>query len=114
MKGPISVVGDGRTPKGKAPAQNPPDPTYVANVRKQMQKLQDQIADADKELARLKNFSEGETVQTADRELHKSYNSEPIDEQMTNLQTKKKDLQSKIDILLDEARKKGVEPGQLR
>ena len=114
MKGPISVVGDGKNSKGKTSVQNPPDPTYVANVRKQLQKLQDQMADADKELAGLKNFSEGEPVATPDRELHKSYNSQPIDQQMTNLQTKKKDLQSKIDALLDEARKKGVEPGQLR
>jgi hypothetical protein len=114
MKGPISVVGDGKNSKGKTPAQNPPDPTYIVNVRKQLQKLQDQMADADKELAGLKNFSEGEPVATPDRELHKSYNSQPIDQQMTNLQTKKKDLQSKIDALLDEARKKGVEPGQLR
>jgi hypothetical protein len=30
------------------------------------------------------------------------------------LQDKKKDLQSKMDALLDEARKKGVEPGELR
>lgn len=114
MKGPISVVGDGKNSKGKTSVQNPPDPTYVANVRKQLQKLQDQMADADKELAGLKNFSEGEPVATPDRELHKSYNSQPIDQQITNLQTKKKDLQSKIDALLDEARKKGVEPGQLR
>jgi len=114
MKGPISVVGDGKNSKGKTSVQNPPDPTYVANVRKQLQKLQDQMADADKELAGLKNFSEGEPVATPDRELHKSYNSQPIDQQMTNLQTKKKDLRSKIDALLDEARKKGVEPGQLR
>jgi hypothetical protein len=114
MKGPISVVGDARNSKGKTSAQNPPDPSYVANVRKQLQKLQEQMADADKELAGLKNFSEGEPVATPDRELHKSYNSQPIDQQMNNLQTKKKELQSKIDALLDEARKKGVEPGQLR
>jgi hypothetical protein len=34
--------------------------------------------------------------------------------QIRVLQDQKKDLQSKIDALLDEARKKGVEPGQLR
>lgn len=33
---------------------------------------------------------------------------------MRVLQEKKKDLQAQIDALLDEARKKGVEPGQLR
>jgi hypothetical protein len=112
--GPISVVGDGRGVKGKNAVQNPPDPAYIANVRKQLQKLQEQMADSDKEFATLKDFSEGEPVATSDREFHKSYNSQPIDQQMTNLQIKKKDLQSKIDVLLDEARKKGVEPGQLR
>jgi hypothetical protein len=30
------------------------------------------------------------------------------------LQDKKKDLEAKTDALLDEARKRGVEPGQLR
>jgi glycerol-3-phosphate dehydrogenase len=79
-----------------------------------MQKFQDQMTAIDKELATLKNFSEGEPVATADREFHKSYNNEPIAQQVTTLQTKKLDLQSKIDALLDEARKKGVEPGQLR
>jgi hypothetical protein len=114
MKGTISVVGDGRNSKAKNAAQTPADPQYIANVRKQIEKFQEQMADADKELAGLKNFSEGEPVATPDRELHKSYNSQPVDQQITNLQTKKKDLQSKIDALLDEARKKGVEPGQLR
>jgi len=79
-----------------------------------MQKFQDQMADIDKQLVTLKNFSEGEPVATADREFHKSYNNEPIAQQVVTLQTKKLDLQSKIDALLDEARKKGLEPGQLR
>jgi hypothetical protein len=33
---------------------------------------------------------------------------------MANLEIKKKDLQAKIGALFDEARQKGVEPGQLR
>ncbi len=68
MKGPISVVGDGLNSKTKNAAQTPADPQYVANVRKQIEKLQEQMADADKELAGLKNFSEGEPVATPDRE----------------------------------------------
>jgi hypothetical protein len=46
--------------------------------------------------------------------LNKSYPREPIEAQTRALQHKKKDRVSKIDALLDEARKKGVEPGQLR
>jgi len=114
ISSPISVVGDARNSKAKTSAQNPPDPSYVANVRKQLQKLQEQMAQTDKELATLKNFNAGEPVATADREFHKSYNNQPIAQQITNLQGKKLDFQSKIDALLDEARKKGVEPGQLR
>jgi hypothetical protein len=114
MSSTISVVGDAHNSKTKNSVKSPADPQYAANVHKELQKLQGQMADADKELASLKNFSEGEPVATADREFHKSYNSQPIDQQITNLQIKKKDLQSKIDALLDEARKKGVEPGQLR
>jgi len=114
MRGPISVVGNGSNAKSKNAAQVPADPAYIASVRKQLEKLKGQMADADKELASLKDFSEGEPVATANREFHKSYNNEPIAHQVTNLQAKKVDLQSKIDALLDEARKKGVEPGQLR
>ncbi|MGA2418765.1 MAG: hypothetical protein ABSG69_01675 [Candidatus Acidiferrum sp.] len=114
ISSPISVVGDAKNPKSKNSQQAPPDASYISSVRKQMQKFQDQMTAIDKELATLKNFSEGEPVATADREFHKSYNNEPIAQQVTTLQTKKLDLQSKIDALLDEARKKGVEPGQLR
>jgi hypothetical protein len=114
MSSKLSIVGDAHNAKGKSAVQAPPDPSYVASVRKQLQKLQEQMAAADKELASLKDFSEGEPVATADREFHKSYNSQPIAQQITNLRTKKIDLQSQIDALLDEARKKGVEPGQLR
>jgi len=114
MGRPVSVVGDGRDAKNKSAAQKPADPQYVATVRKQLEKLRGQLADADKELATLKNFNDGESVGTSDRELHKGYNSQPILQQMANLEIKKKDLQTKIDTLLDEARQKGVEPGQLR
>ena len=114
MSSTISVVGDGRSAKGKNTPQTPADPAYIAGARKKLQELQQKMADADKELASLKNFSEGEPVATADREFHKNYNNQPIAQQITNLQAKKIDLQSKIDALLDEARKKGVEPGQLR
>jgi len=114
MGRPVSVVGDGRDAKNKSAAQKPANPQYIATVRKQLEKLRGQLADADKELATLKNFNDGESVGTSDRELHKGYNSQPILQQMANIEIKKKDLQAKIDALLDEARQKGVEPGQLR
>ena len=80
-----------------------------------MDKLQGQVADIDKQLVDLKNFSEGEpSTSGSGMKLHKSYSTEPIESQMRALRDKKKVLESKIDALLDEARKKGVESSQLR
>lgn len=114
--GTVSVVGDLRGgPKTKPNAANPADAQYIASLRKQLSKLQQQIADADKQLVDLKNFSAGEPSSSASGiKLNKSYNREPIEMQIRTLQEKKKDLQAKSDALLDEARKRGVEPGQLR
>ena len=69
----------------------------------------------DKQITDLKNFHAGEPSTTASGiQLDKRYQREPIEVQIRALQNKKKDLQSKIDALYDEARKKGVEPGELR
>jgi hypothetical protein len=102
------------TNAGKSKAGNAADAGYVANLRKQLEKLQGQMMDADKQIAKLKDFNSGEPVGTNQRQLHKSYNSEPTSLQIQALETKKIAMQAKIDALLDEARKKGIEPGQLR
>jgi chaperonin cofactor prefoldin len=112
--GGVSVVGD---PKNKPKLTNskPVNAQYVESVRKQLDKLQGQIADIDKQLVDLKNFNSGEPSTTASGvQLNKSYQREPIEVQMRALQDKKKDLESKVDALLDEARKKGVDSSQLR
>jgi hypothetical protein len=112
--GAVSVVGDPKN-KPKPTSSKPVDAQYVASVRKQLDKLQGQVADIDKQLLDLKNFSEGEPSTSASgMKLRKSYSSEPIEVQMRALRNKKRDLESKIDVLLDEARKKGVESSQLR
>jgi hypothetical protein len=113
-KGGVSVVGDPKN-KPKPSPSKPANDQYVASVRKQLDKLQGQIADIDKQLVDLKNFSEGEPSTSASGlKLNKSHDREPIEVQMRALQDQKKDLESKVDALLDEARKKGVESSQLR
>ena len=112
--GAVSVVGDPKN-RPKPETSKPANAQYVASVRKQLDKLQGQIADIDKQLVDLKNFSAGEPSTTASGiKLDKSYQREPIEVQMRALQDKKKDLESKVDALLDEARKKGVDSSQLR
>ena len=114
--GTVSVVGDPKNaPKQKPASSKPVDAQYVASVRNQLAKLHGQVADIDKQLVDLKNFSEGEPSTSASGlKLNKSYEREPIEVQMRALRNDKKDLESKIDALLDEARKKGVDSSQLR
>jgi chaperonin cofactor prefoldin len=112
--GAVSVVGDPKS-QPKPATSKPANTQYAASARKQLEKLQQQVDDVEKQLVDLKNFSEGEPSTSASGiKLNHSYNREPIEVQIRALQEKKKDLQSKMDALLDEARKKGVEPGQLR
>ena len=112
--GSVSVVGDAKG-KPKPGASSPVNETYVAATRKQLEKLRKQTEDLDKQIGDLKNFSAGDSSNDAvGRKLGKAYNREPLEVQIRTLQDKKKDLQTQIDALLDEARKKGVEPGRLR
>jgi chaperonin cofactor prefoldin len=112
--GAVSVVGDGKS-KPQPASSKPANAQYVASVRKQLDKLQGQITDIDKQLVDLKNFSAGEPSTSASGiKLNKNYERAPIEVQIRALQSQKKGLESKIDDLLDEARKKGVDSSQLR
>lgn len=112
--GKISVVGDAKgQPKTAAPSAATPQ--YIASVRQQLEKLQTQIDDINKQLTDLKNVSDGEPSANASGvQLDTSLQRAPVEVRIRSLQNKKKDLQSKLDALLDEARRKGVEPGDLR
>lgn len=104
-------------PKSKAQPSGakPTNAGYLASVKKQLDKYQSQIADIDKQLTDLKNFKDGEPSTGASGvKLNTKYQREPIEVQMRALQDQRKDLLAKLDALLDEARKKGVEPGDLR
>jgi hypothetical protein len=114
LNGPVSVVGNSKN-LGAGGSGAKADAQYIANARKELAKLQSQMDDTDKQLADLKDFSEGKAPATASGyQINKGYNRVPVDQQITSLQDKKKQLQGKIDAVVDEARKKGVEPGDLR
>ncbi len=114
LSGPVSVVGNSKN-LGKGGPDSKADGQYIANARKELAKLQGQLEDTSKQLADLKDFSEGKAPATSSGyQINKGYNRVPVDQQITNLEAKQKQLQGKIDALLDEARKKGVQPGDLR
>ena len=115
--GKISVVGNGQNNPGnkpKAAAPKTANPQYVASVRNQIEKLLKQIVDVDKQITDLKNFKAGEpSTNSSGVQLDKRYEREPVEVQIRALQDKRKDLQAKVDALYDEARKKGVQSGEL-
>src|SRR5260370_42634582 len=57
--GTVSVAGDPKS-QPKPATSKPVNAQYVASVRKQLEKLQGQIAEIDKQLVDRKKFSEGE------------------------------------------------------
>ncbi|MGB7728851.1 MAG: hypothetical protein WBL50_12530, partial [Candidatus Acidiferrum sp.] len=83
-------------------------------IKKSLDKLQTQLGDVNNKLKSYKQFQDGEPVSTGERDISKGYSRTPVDQQMNQLLNKKKELESQIADLLDEARKKGIDPGQLR
>ena len=110
----ISVVGDKGNQKYPLTPSKAADPATVERIRKELKKLQGQVEDIKKQLARYKEFQEGEAVSTSGYQVDKVYGRIPVEQQMVMLEKKKKDLETQIDEQLDEARKKGIDPGQLR
>lgn len=112
--GKVSVVGDERNQKYTVTPDKPADPGTVSRIRENLKKLQDQRASVNQQLISFKEFQKGETVARSDSEVPQGYTRVPVNQQISALEEKKKKLQAQINDLLDEARKKGIEPGQLR
>jgi hypothetical protein len=111
----ISQVGDARNSSpGKNTAAKPASSQMVAAFRKQLATLQAQLAGVDKRIADLKSFSKGETPGANGMQLHKGYSTEPVGDQVRKLEEKRKSLAAQMDAVFDAARKRGIEPGQLR
>jgi hypothetical protein len=110
----VSVIGDKRNQNSHLNSTQPADAATASSIKKSLEKLQSQLDDVNKKLKSYKDFEEGEAVSKGERDLSKSYSRVPVDQQMVQLLDKKKQLEGQIGDLLDEARKKGVDPGQLR
>ena len=112
--GKVSVVGNQANQKYSMTRVKPADPATVTRIRESLQKFQAQLDDVNLQLSSFKEFQEGETVSKASDEIPKGYTRVPVNQQMSVLKDKKKKLEAQIDTLFDEARKKGIDPGQLR
>jgi hypothetical protein len=114
VKGGVSVVGDRRNQNYHMTPSQTADAATVDRIKKTLQKLQSQLDEVNAKLASYKQFQNGEPVSSGERDTSKGYSRTPVDQQMNQLLSKKNDLSNQMGDLLDEARKKGIDPGQLR
>ena len=114
VKGGVSVVGDKRNQNYKLTPGQTADPATVDRIKKSLQKLQGQLDDLNAKLTSYKEFLNGEPVSTGERDTSKGYSRTPVDQQILQLENKKKELTLQIGDLWDEARKKGIDSSQLR
>jgi hypothetical protein len=115
----VAPASPGVTVAAKAATSPAPSATgasaqLASQLRGKLEKLQPQLKGVDAQLDELKRFQAGELSGDAGRQLHKSYSSAPIPDQIAKLQEKRNHLQDQIEAIYEEARKKGIQPVQLR
>jgi hypothetical protein len=113
-KGGVSVVGDKGNKNYHMGSAQTADAATVDRIKKDLAKLQSQLDDVNSKLKSYKEFQSGEPVSTDERDVSKGVSRTPVDQQMNQLLGKKKQLETQIGDLVDEARKKGIDAAQLR
>ncbi|HUL15252.1 MAG TPA: hypothetical protein VLV88_04590 [Terriglobales bacterium] len=83
-------------------------------LRSELARLQAQMNDTDQKIAQLKNIQSGATSGNSEMQLHHGYNMDPLPDQIKKLEDKKTQIQTQMDAIYEQARKNGIEPGQLR
>jgi hypothetical protein len=119
VTGDVSVVGDGKSANSRRPAEESHDSydahaEQVRNYRDQIQQLRDQIDAADSRIEQLKNFKGENTSASGGININQGYNMVPVEEQVKRFEERKKKLRAKIDDVEVEAKKNGIDPGELR
>ena len=86
----------------------------AAVYRDRLRQLHNQLETINKKISQLRNFKADNTSPSGGINMNRGYYMTPVEDQVKQLEEKKKQVQAQIDALEDEARKKGFEPGQLR
>jgi hypothetical protein len=118
LQGPVSVVGTKRSSEG--PAQSSQGGAVdsrrgkIQRYRAAIAELRKKIEAADQRIAQYKNFKADDSSPDGGINPHKGYSMVPLDEQVKQLEEKKKQLLANIEDLENQAKKEGIEPGELR
>lgn len=126
VRGNISVVGDPsqssassdsrqrNSDSGSDSGNNAERRNAIAGYREQLRQLRDQQDAIDKRISEFRNFKADNSSPTGGINVRNRYSMTPAEDQIRQLEEKKKQIQAKIDAIEEEARKNGIEPGELR
>jgi hypothetical protein len=121
LKGDVSVVGANRPAEGQTQStQNEAGGAAdsrrgkILRYRAAIGELRKKIDAAEQRISQLKNFKADDSSPSGGINPNRGYNMIPLDEQVKQLEEKKKQLLANIEELENEAKKEGIEPGELR
>jgi len=126
VHGTISVVGDpqqanatsdsrkGNTDSDSGKGNDLEREKVVANYREQLRQLRGQQDAIDKKITDYRNFKADDASPSGGINVRNRYSMTPMEDQIKQLDDKKKQIQARIDAIEEEARKNGIEPGELR
>ncbi len=120
ISGGVSVVGDsseaaaGKPEDKRTDARGQSGQSAVAPFRKELQSLRAQLEQTEKQISHLRNFKADNTSPSGGIKMTGRYNMVPLEEQIRQLEAKRKQIQARIDDLEDQARHHGLAPGDLR
>lgn len=86
----------------------------AAPYRDRLRQLNNQLETIDKKIYELQNFKADNSSPSGGINMHQRYDMTPVEEQVKELEEKKKKIKAQIDAVEDLARKNGFEAGQLR
>jgi hypothetical protein len=117
LQGTVSVVGSNRPAEREtATSENEGDPRRgkILRYRAAIAELRKKIEAADRRIAQYKNFKAEDSSPNGGINPNKGYSMVPLDEQVKQLKEKKKQWLANIEDLENQAKKEGIEPGELR
>lgn len=84
------------------------------SYRSRLRQLHNQLETTEKQISDLRNFNGESTGASGGVNMNRGYARTSVEDQIKILEEKKKQLQAQIGDIEDEARKDGIEPGDLR
>ena len=110
--GSVSVVGDQRNQKYTMTKHA--DMATIQKYKTNLQKLEAQLLDVNKQLKAFQDFAEGKPISESGQTINHGFSRVPVNQQTQRLLDKKKELEQQIDDLYESARKNGIESGELK